>query len=250
MPRFEDCMVNLGTLFFLIIAFIFLNRYSSKMEEQFDEDEQTAQDYSMHVKNPPDDAYDPEEWKTFFSQFGHVTVCTTAINNDLLVKTLVQRREICQQIFELLPPGTDMSENNLTMIAAEAEASRSKFKRFMFCILPITDVATLVGKFIVLSSKVRGLAQVDCKVTNVFVTFETEDAQRKALNALSFPGRIKWFNKTAKVPSEHLFRGDLVLDVDEAEEPSSIRWQDIMFWHLVRKINAHQTKCSKVLKRN
>ena len=126
MPRFEDCMVNLGTLFFLIIAFIFLNMYSSKMEEQFDEDEQTAQDYSMHVKNPPDDAYDPEEWKTFFSQFGHVTVCTTAINNDLLVKTLVQRREICQQIFELLPPGTDMSENNLTMIAAEAEASRGQ----------------------------------------------------------------------------------------------------------------------------
>lgn len=69
-------MVNYFTIILLMIATAFLGEYLRRQEIQFDEDEQTAQDYSIRITNPPPDATDPEEWRQFFmEQFGaQVTV--------------------------------------------------------------------------------------------------------------------------------------------------------------------------------
>jgi hypothetical protein len=62
-------VVNLVVLFFLIVVLFLLNIYLGAREIRFDEDKITATDYSIIVKNPPKDAYDPDEWRDFFSQF-------------------------------------------------------------------------------------------------------------------------------------------------------------------------------------
>mmetsp|Transcript_35507 Transcript_35507/g.71980 ORF Transcript_35507/g.71980 Transcript_35507/m.71980 type:complete len:256 (-) Transcript_35507:3885-4652(-) len=76
---FEQGMVNYGTLIFVILAILVLNAYQRKQEILFDEDELTAQDYSVVIANPPPDATDPEEWKGFFADKfdAHVTVCVS-----------------------------------------------------------------------------------------------------------------------------------------------------------------------------
>lgn len=58
--------VNFITVILLLIATTLLGEYLRRQEVQFDEDEQTAQDYSIRITNPPADATDPEEWRRFF----------------------------------------------------------------------------------------------------------------------------------------------------------------------------------------
>ena len=42
--------------------------YLNRQAVIFDEDEQTAQDYSIVITKPPSDAIDPEEWRYFFAE--------------------------------------------------------------------------------------------------------------------------------------------------------------------------------------
>lgn len=53
-------MVNWGTSIFFILGVFALDYYLNRMEVKFDEDEQTAQDYSIIISNPPHDANDPK----------------------------------------------------------------------------------------------------------------------------------------------------------------------------------------------
>jgi hypothetical protein len=62
-------VVSLVVLFFLVIVLCLLSLYLGAREVRFDEDKITCTDYSVIVKNPPKDAYDPDEWRDFFTQF-------------------------------------------------------------------------------------------------------------------------------------------------------------------------------------
>jgi len=67
--RLPQGVVNLAALGFLTVIFLLLSIYLGAREVRFDEDKVTSTDYSILVKNPPKDAYDPDEWRDFFSQF-------------------------------------------------------------------------------------------------------------------------------------------------------------------------------------
>jgi hypothetical protein len=62
-------VVSLVVLVFLVVVLVLLSVYLGAREVRFDEDKITCTDYSVIVKNPPKDAYDPDEWRDFFSQF-------------------------------------------------------------------------------------------------------------------------------------------------------------------------------------
>jgi hypothetical protein len=77
----QQGMVNYGTLMFVMVGILVMNMYQKRMEIKYDEDEQTAQDYSIVITNPPHDANDPEEWRKFFHDNfngAHTTTCTIA----------------------------------------------------------------------------------------------------------------------------------------------------------------------------
>ena len=157
-----------------------------KMESIFDADEQTAQDYTVVIDNPPvslkeacrcvadfahirnsqlhkqPDATDPEEWKDFFVEnldVAHVVAVTVAVDNDDLVKKVVERREAMKMLELLLDPGTVLEMNNLAGIAAKVDRERGALAYFLSFLIP--GIPELFGRVVVLTIAIRGLAQHD-----------------------------------------------------------------------------------------
>jgi hypothetical protein len=132
-----------------------------------------------------------------------------------------------RKIEMLVEPGTSLDDLNLARIAAGIERERNFMKGMLAIVLP--GIPELFARATVLTAKIQGLAQQDYPVSNVFISFETEAAQRHVLTALSV-GAFAANHNTVRVHKEnpnYLFRGNLVLRVDEPDEPSTIRWQDL-----------------------
>ncbi|KAL3776039.1 hypothetical protein HJC23_009665 [Cyclotella cryptica] len=227
--------VNFATLLVLMYGLLRINHHLKEQEIKFDEDEQTAQDYSIVVKNPPIDAIEPDEWKDFFdTKFGpdiHVTCCTIARDNYLLVRALVLRREILQKLKWKLPPGTELDIASLAVIVNDLKEKRTALTRMKS--MMTQDIPELFIQLNRINAEVKKLASVDFPVTRVFVTFETEKAQRHILRQLSVGSKaIRKCDKLNIDNPDHLF----ALHVKEAPEPSTIRWHDLSDQHWERSI--------------
>jgi hypothetical protein len=225
----EIGIVNYATMILVLLCTMGLGFYLRYQEIKFDEDEQTAQDYSVLINNPPPDACDPEEWRKFMHDNfdgAQVTVCTCAVDNDLLVRTLVERREKLRMIENMLEPGTSTNILNLAKIAAQEERQLKGLKRLLAIVSP--GIPELFARVVALNAKVQGLSQLDYPCTNVFLSFETEKDQRYVLSKLSV-GSLKSArnDKQALEDPKYLFRGERVLAISEPDEPNSIRWQDL-----------------------
>jgi len=231
--KFIPGMLNLTCLIFVWMSFLLLHRLLKAEAVIFDEDEQTGSDYTLMVNNPPKDGIHTDEWSNFFNQFelAHVTVCTISLENDLLVRYLVKRRDCLMKMMLLLPPSSPMDIINLSRIAAEVEFSRTTLKRIFLAIAHPLGVGhhmpELYSDFSVFNAKIRGLSQRRYGATKIFITFETEEGQRNALTALTV-GRMSVLSQNKNcLPKEHLFRGEHVLDIVEPDDPSSIRWGEL-----------------------
>ncbi|KAL7519390.1 hypothetical protein ACHAWX_004152 [Stephanocyclus meneghinianus] len=218
---------NLASLGWILISLIILTLYQRRKQRQIDEKAQTAQDYSIEIRNPPGDATEPEEWKDFFeSRFGgHVTCCTVTIDNDLLVKTLAERRGVIALLEEKVREGSMINAMKLSELAAREEHGRRFFGNLKSRIDP--GIPELVGRLTVLNAKIQGLTQQEYVATRVFCTFETESAQRQVLSEMMVGSMSAYRNNTHVINANLLFRGEHVLLVREAEEPNTIRWTDL-----------------------
>lgn len=170
---------------------------------------------------------EPEEWRDFFeSRFGaHVTCCTVTIDNDLLVKTLAERREVIAMLKEKVREGSMLNTMKLSEISAKIEHGRRFLGNLKSRINP--GVPELTGRLTVLNAKIQGLTQQDYVATRVFCTFEMESMQRQVLSEMMVGSMTAYNNNTHKINPNLLFRGERVLLVREAEEPSTIRWTDL-----------------------
>jgi hypothetical protein len=195
------------------------------------------------VKNPPPDAFDPDEWKNFFSQFAtkQVTAVTIALNNDELLRKLLDRRRHKDNLRRMLPRGTDMENEDIVRTAVarliqeqEAEPKGccySCIEKYIFPILSLLygnllPVNVICDRIFTLEEEIKELQKQKYKVAKVFVTFETEEGQRNALAALTV-GRIDArMNNTGKIPASAVFRGE-VLKVGEPTESNAVRWLDL-----------------------
>lgn len=143
-------MATLGLFAFGILAMgLYFHFYYI---DDIDQDEQTARDYSIVIPNPPQNAFDPNEWKRYFQgelqdtetckgsdQFRECRVrcCTVAIDNGLLLRSLVQRREVLQQIVgKIEEPGTSIDIGNLARKAAYEEKGRKFLGRQLAKFMP------------------------------------------------------------------------------------------------------------------
>eukprot|EP00588_Corethron_pennatum_P032000 CAMPEP_0194346360 /NCGR_PEP_ID=MMETSP0171-20130528/105377_1 /TAXON_ID=218684 /ORGANISM="Corethron pennatum, Strain L29A3" /LENGTH=194 /DNA_ID=CAMNT_0039113473 /DNA_START=1086 /DNA_END=1667 /DNA_ORIENTATION=+ len=193
-------------IFLSIAMYYFFFIYQKELEIKYDENNLTASDYTVQVENPPKNAIDPEEWREFFTKFSEKFVhsCTIVINNEDLVKALVRRRILHEQL-KLCLPGVDIKD------IKQFEALRPKIRK---------EVTSLLKKLEDIKERIVELSKdekID-DVNQVFVTFETERGERRALKALSYGHLERTFNsKTIK------FMGK-VLKVSEPTEPTAIRW--------------------------
>eukprot|EP00546_Thalassionema_frauenfeldii_P014586 CAMPEP_0178929534 /NCGR_PEP_ID=MMETSP0786-20121207/20660_1 /TAXON_ID=186022 /ORGANISM="Thalassionema frauenfeldii, Strain CCMP 1798" /LENGTH=762 /DNA_ID=CAMNT_0020605815 /DNA_START=863 /DNA_END=3151 /DNA_ORIENTATION=- len=247
-------LVNYFTLLVLIVGMALINHHLKQQEIKMDEDEQTAQDYSIVISNPPSDATDPDEWKRFFdTNFGsgvHVTCCTVGNDNHHLVRALVRRREILLKLKWALPPGASLDVSALDVVAMALGPERSMVDELKALVFP--DVVELINQLRKVNDSIHKLSTVDFPVTRVYVTFETEAAQRKVLDLLSVGGKAIKRKDVMKVEDErHLFRSKVVLNIKEADEPSTVRWHDLSdkFWDKFFKMlmTTYACACSMAL---
>jgi len=210
-----------ATLLLLVLGTYVIQLRQKKLVVKFDEDEMTAQDYSIAISNPPADAFDPEEWRLFFEgnfEDCKVTVCTVNVDNDCFVNLLMTRRNILRQLEFKLPPGTlrdlETLESEVEKVASLPLLSRK-----------LNSVPKLVKDLKDLNTKIADTLGNDKKypASDVFVMFKTEGAQREVLSKLSVGTLAAMNNDKSAVPL--LFRGEHVLEVSEPEEPSTIIWE-------------------------
>ena len=115
---------------------------------------------------------------------------------------------------------------DLARVAAETERGRNFFQRVLALVVP--GIPEHFSRIVALNARVEGLAQLNFPVTNIFVTFETEEDQRLVLTKLSV-GTMQSRSNVTSALSDHkyLFRGKYVLSACEPDEPNTIRWEDL-----------------------
>lgn len=125
-----------------------------------------------------------------------------------------------------MPPGSHLDICNLAIVAHEVKNGRGTFDKLKA--LVVSGVPELLTQLIATNERIKKLSLVDYHATRVFVTFETENAQRTVLNSLSVGAKMILKRSKFNVANpEHIFRSKNVLHVKEAHEPSSIRWHDL-----------------------
>lgn len=184
------------------------------------------------VKNPPPNAYDPDEWNAFFDQFAkkQVTCVTIALNNDEMVRKLIARREARTALQMQLPKGVDMDDQDLVralvaQLVRDQEAEpKGCIGAILSCITPILNVFgmllppdKLVEKVFRLTEEIKELQEKEYQVVKVYVTFESEEGQRAALEGMSIGKIDAMMNNSASMGA--VFQ-DRVLRV---EEPCEVR---------------------------
>jgi len=138
-----------------------------------------------------------------------VVYCTVALDNDALVKALATRRALLQKAsFKLTGWNTNQQ-------LQEIPASLAQSNKLLYTKLVQNHETCLT------------LLKQTYPASAVFVTFETERCQRTVLELLTVGSFNVATNDVSELPPEHVFRGNLVLDIQEAVEPSAIRWKDL-----------------------
>ena len=242
--QFQEGMINYGTMFLLIACMGLFSWYLKKREVRYDEDNTTASDYSIVVQNPPKDAVDPDEWRDFFDTFSDkgVTLVTVALDNEPLIQKLVARRRDIKLLLHKLPPKLELNfddEEGTEKIILDCMAKRIAADN-RWC---ITKVFAGIFSFAIFfigyqdgyfqseekiwdrikktNNEIRELQQRAYNAASVFVTFETEQGQRTALEAMNFSKAEVLFNKNIRVDQSALFKGK-VLECHEAPEPNAV----------------------------
>lgn len=244
--QFDNAFTNYATLLFAFVFIALTSLYLRARGVRFDEDKVTTTDYSVNVKNPPPDAYDPDEWHDFFSQFAtdgdQVTCVTVTLNNEPLLRKTFYYRNFRGELLRKIPADTDTDDEQATNAAIEKflEEGRSYYIEFGFVgwilqcmVIPLFNIFgmllsadKLYARMLALKEEIKELQEKEYKVSQIFVTFETEEGQRTALSALKVGlGDLLIKNKHA-VSTEALFRGTL-LEVVQPAEPNAVRWLDL-----------------------
>jgi hypothetical protein len=221
------------------------------------------------IDNPPKDATDPQEWRDFFRENfdgAHATAVTVALDNDNLIRSLRTRREAMRMIEMLVEPGTSLDTLTLARLSAEVEQKRTFFQKVMALMSP--GIPELYVRIAEHEAKIKGwaqgefhdrvvdywhslpqsafthyTAQVEWPVSNVFVSFETEAAQRRVLSAFNLGSiAVSRNNIYALKDLKYVFRrgreDERVLKVSEPTEPSTIVSPEILV------IRCHNSCCS------
>jgi hypothetical protein len=196
--------------------------WQRKAEVVFDEEIQTASDYSIKVTNVPPTATDPQEWKDYFDQFTDtperdgVTFVSIAIDNAELLYKLVERRKLLRTLRRKFPK-VDHCDADAIHRAKLDEPPPSWWSRWCCC-----GGSSSWDALAQLDDTIRTLLRRDYAAVAVFVIFESERAQRNALHCLS-TGRLQLWNNHADL--DRFRRG--TLHVRERVTEESL-WEDVI----------------------
>lgn len=237
---FRTARISFVTLVFLVIGIVALKFYQKQWEIKFDEDEITARDYSVVIENPPPHAREPDQWRRYFERNFRAKVAsvTVGIDNDLLVKTLVERRQSLRLLELELEPGTPLDVLTLARISSKIENHRNFIKKVLAWSFP--GIPEHFARLVVLTARVQGLAQQSYGVKNVFVTFAKEKTKNRILENFALGNWTIRRNNTDHMINTNrgtlCFDGTQILKCREPDEPATIRWKDLNSHFSVRLV--------------
>lgn len=249
----EIGFTSFATIIFVMLSLGVFSYYLNAREVRFDEDKVTTTDYSVVVHNPPPDDIEPDKWREFFTQFAtngdQVTAVTVALDNHQMVRKLLTRRIFVNQLRAKLPVGLNLDDDS-AVASAVIKFNEQKAMQEPNCIsrlldwivIPLCNIFGMLlspDKLVVrikeLTVAIKDLQKKEYKAVKVFVTFETEEGQRTALEALKVGLIDLHLNRTSAVRPECLFDGR-VLNVQQPTEPNSVRWLDLSYGFINKTI--------------
>jgi len=213
--------ISLSIVFFVTLSMFIFIFNQRRMRFKLDAQDHTTADYSIHISNPPYNAKDPKNWKEFFEKrFDdlHVTLCTVVLKNDELIAKMAERQKLLAKLKSRLP-------NHFKFCSADLETTVLQcsepgvISRLLCCSVGPKE---LYDKILKIDVEIEQVSSSDFPTSGVFVTFETEDMQQRVLAEMTFPSLCN-----NVVDSKFKWGGHVVLEIDEPDEPSSIRWADI-----------------------
>ena len=142
--------------------------------------------------------------------------CTIALDNEDLVKALIRRRKLILQLKNRLQTD-DFDIDQIEELVARCPPA-PLWQKILCCSSNADVILQNIRKEDV---NIDELSRKEYNVSSVFVIFETEEAQRKVLRALSPPLVCRRFTDESMK-----FQG-VTLDARKTEEPDAIRWEDL-----------------------
>ncbi|GAB9472136.1 hypothetical protein Gpo141_00009323 [Globisporangium polare] len=227
--QFQIDLIVLGILSVYTIA---VGLMQERTKAFIDEQEQTAADYSVIVKDPNRDAWDADEWEAFFRQFGAVKFVTVALDNHALLSALAHKRYM-EEMLRMESPDTTLTDAALlTAVDGPLPPSTraSCFRRLLQKFSMFRDLDYWTRELYYQRKKIEKLLRKESyPVWSVVVMFETEAAQRKCIQDTRAGVLATVFDSAAPavVPRQFRFRGSNILRVEQACEPSSVLWKNI-----------------------
>jgi len=244
--------LDLTMTVFLLALVVVVSIVQDNISASLDESLQTAQDYSVIVDDPTPEDGDPDEWANFFGQFGHVTFVTVARANGPLIKLLAERRAVMREIIMMIGNGQasveedddgvldttwngksfkEIIEQEEQSIQTNEPDSKAKIRLLIaktgaFKMFTLSDLRSKLAK---VNEQLQALLEEpNFPPSKVFITFETEQAQRRCLRALSQGTLVAAFDMNRdKMDPAHIFKGTNVLSVLEAPEPMEVFYEDV-----------------------
>jgi len=232
---------DLGAFGLLVVGLWWMSRTQERVATELDEAEQTAQDYTVRIEDPSPDATDPDVWRDFFEKklgLGQVRAVTVSRKNGTLIELLADRRRIRQQLEFHFDEKEKYTEGDTIRPAGGLKGFLQGLGvgcDFSYWALKMHEVNMAI---------MRQLARKSIrKAAKVYVTFNTEKAQRRCLNEMT-DGIINtafdkdmtsWLTGRRVHPRFFWINADgspNQLAVVEAPEPSDVIWknQSVPLW--------------------
>lgn len=234
---YRDCEISQNavvcdiTICCIFISLFYFNIFIDKVEDKLDEAVQTAQDYSVVVKDPPPDAVDPDEFNEFFSRFGRVRNITIAKKNKHLLLLLLKKRTLLRH----LHPRNVSTYQDMTIFPPNLTTTTNSCTKFLQVIGFYRDEAYWIARLCEVNKLIVEASKMTYEACRVFVSFEAEQEQRLCLRELDV-SELNAITDTGVSEERKKFRGKHILDVCESAEPNNILWFNLELSWVERKV--------------
>ena len=207
----------------IIVLFALISRSVERRSvEAIDVSQQTAQDYSVCITNPPLNALNPEEYYPFFSQFGEVVMITVALNNGELIKKLADRK-----VYEGILQGLMLHADAQLGIDDGAAVNEERYQELKLSFFQKIGYAPTIPKCLEkikqLTEDINELEKKEYEAWKVYCVYNSEFAQRNCLVKTNV-GKIAVIKNSSS--NESLKLKGKTLDVCEAPEPGDIIYEN------------------------
>ncbi|CAM9754098.1 unnamed protein product [Scytosiphon promiscuus] len=236
----EDLSLNLNgvpdlIVTLMLVLFALASRKAEKVAvESIDTAQQTPQDYSVCIHSPPraPGLSDPDTYYEKFRAHGEIAFITICLQNGILLRTVAKKRVIEHKMHALNAMADLAAREGKAGGVKKANQTTSDLKRWQ---------AWLQGKLGLFATKdyletaledtkerLKGLSNRHYDPKRVYITYQTEQAQRKCLKAVETG---LWEEQLARLRGKQVNQeaviGGSVCRIDEAEEPSDVLWENI-----------------------